>query len=211
MHLFRVALTLIPLFLVASSASAAINIDMEGFAPTGGLSNENSSTRTFGDKFLFTVHGHYVDSAATGYASNGTDWLLNDNNLGITITEQSGGLFSANRFDASEWSSSYQNNPSYSHVIVVTGTFADNSTTVQTFTTDSVFGFQTFTLNSSFQNLKSLQFVNNNPSLGYGIMGFDNIILDDTSAVPEPASLAIWGGISLVGLVAARRRKKILS
>jgi hypothetical protein len=30
----------------------------------------------------------------------------------------------------------------------------------------------------------------------------------ESEAVPEPASLAIWGGIGLAGLVAARRRKK---
>lgn len=30
-----------------------------------------------------------------------------------------------------------------------------------------------------------------------------------SSSVPEPASLAIWGGLGIAGLVAARRRKKV--
>jgi hypothetical protein len=34
---------------------------------------------------------------------------------------------------------------------------------------------------------------------------------DQIAAVPEPASLAIWGGLGLAGLVAARRRKKLAS
>jgi hypothetical protein len=39
----------------------------------------------------------------------------------------------------------------------------------------------------------------------------DNLQYEVISAapVPEPAFLAIWGGLGIAGLVAARRRKKV--
>lgn len=42
-----------------------------------------------------------------------------------------------------------------------------------------------------------------------GAVGTGVAALTITSAVPEPASLAIWGGLGIAGLVAARRRKKV--
>lgn len=44
-------------------------------------------------------------------------------------------------------------------------------------------------------------------------MRLDSISVQQTgtAAVPEPASLAIWGGLGITGLIAARRRKKAVA
>lgn len=48
-------------------------------------------------------------------------------------------------------------------------------------------------------------------SLNHGGEGNDlaTILTFSSETVPEPASLAIWGGLGIAGLVAARRRKKV--
>jgi hypothetical protein len=52
-----------------------------------------------------------------------------------------------------------------------------------------------------FANEGSLSFING-PILGGGGG-------TESETVPEPASLAIWGGLGVAGLIAARRRKKL--
>lgn len=42
-----------------------------------------------------------------------------------------------------------------------------------------------------------------------GTTGLTLVAYESTAAVPEPASLIIWGGLGIAGLVAARRRKKV--
>lgn len=74
----------------------------------------------------------------------------------------------------------------------------------QTFLTDSTFGFETFILSPSFINLTAFRLIDSN-----GQMAWDNIAVEQVSAVPEPSSLALFGiGACVAGLGAARRRRR---
>jgi hypothetical protein len=49
----------------------------------------------------------------------------------------------------------------------------------------------------------------NKQTLFFTSSNFYALTLYESETVPEPASLAIWGGLGIAGLVAARRRKKV--
>ncbi len=187
----------------ATQVQAGFIIDMEGIAPSGDNTSETNTNRMFSDFNVFTPHGHYFDSAVasvgTTHPDNGSDYLLNDSSAGITISKLSAGTFSVQSFDASEWYVDNTRNQDLQAIGVLSG----GGTVTQTFITDSVFAFETFTLSSSFTNLTSFSLIDND-----SVMAWDNIVVDQQATVPEPTSLAVFG-LGALGLVASRRRRKV--
>ena len=180
-------------------ASGSI-IDMEGIAPVGGQTLENSTIRTFGAFQLALPHGHYVDSASTDHPpSNGSDWLLFDSVNGthdepFVIRKFAGMAFSATSFDATTWDGG-------ATTITAVGTLSGGGSVTQSFTTDAIqAAFETFFFNPNFTDLVSLSFVDSHPDRDYGQAAFDNIVLDrPLPKVPVPAPLALWS-LGLFGI-----------
>ena len=196
-----------------STQALAITIDFEGIAPGGSITTETNSTNTFNGFDVFVPHGHYVDSAAGGFASNGTDWLSHDHfgaaaNQPVIITESSGAAFDLVSVDASEWIA----NLGLGNTLTVTGYFQGGGTIVANFVTDLVFGFETFTFSNAWSNLIQIDLIGSSSNQGNcagftvcGSLGYDNVVVNLTD-VPEPGTLALLG-IGLAGLGFAARRR----
>lgn len=184
--------------------ASAFVIDMEGIAPAGGLTTENSATRAFGDFSLTVNHGHYVDSAEPGILSggrpdNGSDWLLHDDSTVLTVARTNGAAFSIQAFDATEYAANLVGLASLNHDINVVGSLFGGGSINATFTTDAVHAFETFAFDSTWANLVSVTFQN-----ASRIMAYDNIVVN--APVPAPAAASLFG-LGLAALWAARRRR----
>lgn len=86
-------------------------------------------------------------------------------------------------------------------VVNFVGFKKDGSTVEQSFTMGDDFAFQTFRF-TNFIDVVNVMWIQTQPS-----HQVDNIVINDTAAVPEPGSLALLG-LGLAGFVAARRRKQ---
>jgi hypothetical protein len=117
----------------------------------------------------------------------------------ITLSQVNGQAFVLNSIDLSILA-----NGGTSPAVTFTGLLSGGGTVTQSFT-PTVFGFRTFTFNSTFTNLTSVSW---RQGTGEGnAHQFDNIVLN-ANAVPEPASLATAGLGVLMGLGYAWRRKR---
>jgi hypothetical protein len=211
MELRSIGTCLLGLSLSFAATSEAAIIAMEGIAPIGNESLENSSTRQLNGFNVFVHHGHYLDSAnqapGTTYPSNGTDWLLNDDPRGTTFTPIGGSTFSLQSFDATEYWEGFAGLSGIS----VTGNQLGGGVLTASFTTapraiDTLPQFQTFNLDSTWVDLTSVTILQ-----AQSKMALDNVRVNEvsTGAVPEPATLTIWGLGALGCAGAGYRRRRV--
>ena len=126
----------------------------------------------------------------------GSTALLNGTVGGITrLTQNGGGLFDLNSIQLT----SLVGNDSVT--VNFTGTKADSSTVSQAFTTDAILStLETFTFNSSFTNLVSVQWIQ-----AFPFHQFDNI---NVTPVPEPSAILGLLGLGLLGIGSQFKQKR---
>jgi len=209
---------------IAAPADAFV-MDMEGFAPPGGETNEldydppNFGVSQQGQFTLTVAHGHYYSAtnpntwATSDVGGTASDWFLHDSDLPLHIEEVSGNAFSIVSFDAGEWFGPWAGNPTHvsttGNPIEVTGFLSGGGTITTTFVSDDVasdgFGpnvdFQTFFFGPEWTNLIAVEFLVPPPDDDVRQFGYDNIVVN---VVPEP-STAVLVGLGLAGLAARRR------
>ncbi|CCI21096.1 conserved exported hypothetical protein [Microcystis aeruginosa PCC 9809] len=183
-------------------AAQAVIIDFQS------LEQNNSGFNNVG--FTYTEDGFTLDNLSTPHpfaffgtqASRypGSTALFNNTVGGITrLTQNGGGLFDLNSI---QLTSLVGNN---SVTINFTGTKADSSTVSQTFTTDAILStLETFTFNSSFTNLVSVQWIQASP-----FHQFDNInVTPSATPVPEPSAILGLLGLGLLGIGSQFKQKR---
>lgn len=197
---------LVVLVALSGSAATAATVDMEGYAPQGGTTVENGTTRIFGDFALYVGHGHYTDSADASVGNtrpdNGTDWLSVDSYDAIRLRSVAGTPFSIASFDATELSLNYSGR----NDITATGFLAGGGQISQIFYTDLVpRDFETFYFSDLWTGLTSVYFHGGNR------IAFDNIVVD-LNPVPLPAALPMFGaGLGLFSLFGWWRRRRFVA
>ncbi|GCE59854.1 PEP-CTERM sorting domain-containing protein [Microcystis aeruginosa] len=183
-------------------AAQAVIIDFQS------LEQNNSGFNDVG--FTYTEDGFTLDNLSTPspFAFVGTQAslypgstaLFNNTINGITrLTQNGGGLFDLNSIQLT----SLVGNDSVT--INFTGTKADSSTVSQAFTTDAILStLETFTFNSSFTNLVSVQWIQASP-----FHQFDNInVTPSATPVPEPSAILGLLGLGLLGIGSQFKQKR---
>lgn len=166
---------------VAGAASLeSFVIDFESLAAPG---TDATYMATYTeDGFTLVSESNSSESAFASPQSDNTDAyegsaaLVNNEDNGVTaLTKDDGGTFNAESIDLAElWTFGEG-----SRDVPFTGTRADGSTVSQTFTTDGIRGFQTFTF-EGFTDLVSLSWIQL-----YPYHEFDNISLTVGTADPQ--------------------------
>lgn len=211
-----VKVVLLTALALSAFAAQATTIDFENFAPPNSLYQQYTNTsfspapgytfHTTGEPAVFkaSVYGNgYV------YAGNGTDYLYLNNyrNDTVTLTRDVNQLFTVHSIDLTNWV--YNGDPQYDSTAILTGTFADGSSIVASFFLNNRVNLTLNDFNTEkltgFVNLTSFSIDNTG-----GPLDVDNIVVTEVAAVavPEPASLAIFG-LGLFGIVAFHRRKAV--
>jgi hypothetical protein len=188
--------------LAPSQAAQAVIIDFQSL--------EQNNQNVNGVGFTYTEDGFTLDNLSTPnpfkffgtQASRypGSTALLNDTVDGITrLTQNGGGLFDLNSIQLTSA------NGDDSVTVNFTGTKADSSTVSQAFTTDAILStLETFTFNSSFTNLVSVEWIQASP-----FHQFDNInVTPSATPVPEPSAILGLLGLGLLGIGSQFKQKR---
>jgi hypothetical protein len=197
------------LMLVATAGQAKASFittaEFEGVAPVAGaIFNSGLPRQEAGMSFSLTnlasFYG-FTDSVNTSRNNNGTDGLVLGNGSTLTINPIAPGMtFDFISFGAVDLHPGSPFGPGFaSHQ--VTGYLSGGGTVVANF--DLVNDqFQTFNLPGTFVSLESVQI--------RGALNLDSVLdtmVFQTAAVPEPASIAMWG-IGAIGAMCARRKRQ---
>ncbi|CAN7688815.1 PEP-CTERM sorting domain-containing protein [Pseudoduganella sp. LjRoot289] len=148
--------------------------------------------------FITSTYGNNTDTTTRAY--NGTDFMMTSNKM--TISSQTASPFSVQSLDLKDWDGYVQN-------AVLTGYFSNGGSISTTLALNSTANmniaigndFTKYAL-SGFAGLSSFTIQGNTNNW----LAIDNIAVN-SSAVPEPGTLAIFG-LGLAGLAAVRRRKQ---
>jgi len=184
--------------LAPSQAAQAGVIDFQS------LEQNNSNVNDAG--FTYTEDGFTLDNLSTAYPFAffgtqesrypGSTALFNNTANGITrLTQNGGGLFDLNSIQLTSLLGDD------SVTVNFTGTKADSSTVNQAFTTDAILStLETFTFNSSFTNLVSVEWIQASP-----YHQFDNI---NVTPVPEPSAILGLLSLGLLGIGSQFKQKR---
>ncbi|MFZ5828742.1 MAG: hypothetical protein ACOY3P_01575, partial [Planctomycetota bacterium] len=136
--------------------------------------------------------------------SGSTALVNNGGNAFTTLTSVDGSAFAVTSINLAKLTTSQSNGN-----VTFTGERSGVVVATQTFTfLGSSFAQQMFNFPSSFNNVTSVSWQQVSP-----FHQFDNIVVDAAVPlpIPEPLSLAIWGGLGVAGIAvsgAHRRRKR---
>jgi len=203
MKLLRSMAVLLALLGVNSYANAT-TINFEGIKtadnanPTVDVYRETFKERAYGNFRTYVWEGFYAGDESTGIASstpdNGSDYLITTR---IRISEKDGGPFSLLSADFGERMLNYDDDP-----VKMIARYTDGSSKTEYFNFDHELGFETFSFDDSWQNLKEVLFMNYTP---VGYMTLDNIRVSSPAvSVPEPPAILLM----MLGLVAVVMRKR---
>lgn len=143
--------------------------------------------------------GYNGATDAGPYAYNGTDFLMFTNLM--TVTSQTGAPFSVQSLDLKDWVNSVTNP-------TVTGYFSNGGTISKTLSINATYN-QSINIGNDFSKYALDGFTGLNRftiTASSNWLAMDNVTVN-SSAVPEPGTLAVFG-LGLAGLAALRRRKQ---
>ncbi len=205
MNMFK-KLALVVCLGVANVASATVidfntNADNAYFIGTTTSNGYTIANSAVSDNNIGTMSNFDGQGMTDGSIYLGA-WSNTFSQTGITIHNTANALFSMQSF---MFDNAYPNGSSRTSTLNIIGTYADNSTTTQTITgLSGVTTFQTYMLNASFENLKSIEFVASGAANVRAL--YDNFTVN-AAAVPEPAPMALLA-IGLLGLALSRKKNQ---
>lgn len=197
----------------------SITTPLNGFGDMGDTVTEDGytlSTESPNGPFYACAEGWISGrGSSNGTTTLSTYWDLSKETI-FDLESSGGNAFSIVSIDLAEFVNS--SDPDWdllnAHYVEIAGSKAGGSTVNETFTLDmisdgsgGVEDFQTFVFPSAWDDLSSVQFTARNPDGSFTYIAFDNIILE-SSAVPEPSTLAVWSLLALCGIGIARYRRR---
>jgi hypothetical protein len=192
---FQIALATAALSL--SLTASATTITFNSLEHTG--SNYQSMATYQEGGFNLDAHGSFAsaEQGTTGWYFGSASLFNNAMGGTTTLTKIGGGTFSFDSIDLAPVSTTYSTGATVSF----TGQVHGGGTVNQAFTLSNGYAFSTFSF-SGFNNLDSVSWVQASP-----FHQFDNLVLDQSSNVPEPASLALIG-LAAAAMGLARRKSR---
>jgi hypothetical protein len=150
------------------------------------------------DGFQLDTTGIFKSIQSDDYRYDGSVGFFNDTINGITkLTKIGGGVFSLDSIDLDSLNGGYQVTVNF------IGTLLNGSTVSTSFRTNAADNLQTFSFDTSFDNVTSVAWAQASP-----FHSFDNIVVNagaPGAQVPEPGTVAMFG-LGLMAFIAARRK-----